>query len=218
MMTRFSARIGAAVLIALSLVYLGLALATGHSARAETPPSLAATEAKVNVWRAVALLVDGGETAAIIDVRPAAEQALYRLPVAVSLPGASAQLVRERAAAKRSVVLVASNDERALKLANELASGGGDLSVHVLEGGARSWYLAFELPAPLFSTKPPPYGYTPALATVKEWLARPQGVDPNTIQTALRKLIALDFQPDQLAVPRKPKASGKKKKITGGCG
>jgi rhodanese-related sulfurtransferase len=218
MMTRFNARIGAGVLLGLGVLYLVLALAMGHSARAEVPPSFAADDARLDVWAAIHRLVQPDGGAVMVDVRPANEQALYRIPGAVSLPGASARTVRKNTTGKRTVLVVASDDQQAAKLTSEVAAAGTVQSVYFLGGGARSWYLALELPAPLFSTKPPPHGYASALQVVRRWLAAPDQVGAKQVDDALAKLAALDFQPDQLAGKTKPKAAGKKKKITGGCG
>ena len=100
MMTRFDARIGSGVLIGLGVLYLALALAVGHSARAEALLSLAATDTRLDVWGAIHQLVQHGEGAVLVDLRPADEQALYRMRGTMSLPGATACVARKQAAGK----------------------------------------------------------------------------------------------------------------------
>lgn len=217
-MTRFNGRIGAGVLVGLGVLYLVLSLVSGHSARAEVPPPLTATEAGINVWQTLNLMLEGGEQTVLVDVRPAEDQATYRIAGSTSLPGADAAAVREGTAGKRFVVLIASNDEQAAQLASATAGDGSGDSVHYLQGGVRSYYLGLELPAPLFSSQPPPHDYPSAMAAVKQWLTNPGGQDREAVKAAIAKLAQLDFQPDQLAGKPHPKASGKNKKISGGCG
>jgi len=217
-MTRFNGRIGVGVLVGLGMLYLVLSLVSGHSARAEVPPTLTATEAGISLWQTLNLMAEGGDRAILVDVRPTEEQEIYRIAGSVSLPSVSASAVREAAAGKQSVVLISSNDEQAAKLASAVAGDGGGGSIHYLQGGVRSYYLNLELPVPLFSSQPPPHGYPSAIATVKQWLTHPGEADQDTVKAAIAKLAQLDFQPDQLAGKRHPKASGKQKKISGGCG
>ena len=111
----------------------------------------------------------------------------------------------------------ASDDSQASKLVTEVGTAGASPAAYFLGGGARSGYLALELPAPMFSTKPPPYGYASALKIVQRWLVDPKQVGSEQVEDALAELGTLDFRPGQLADKTKPKG-GAKKKITGGCG
>lgn len=215
MLTRFSPKIGAAAFAGLALTYLVAALVTGHSARAEAPVDLAPAEAGLDVWRALALMVDHPGQVAVVDVRPAERRELYRLSVAESRPEASAAEIREVAAGRSYVLVVADSDGAAQELVAALAAEGRQ--AHFLKGGVADWYLNLELPAPLFSSKPPPHGYASSIQTVKAWLAEPSAVPAERARQAIDTLARLGFSPDQLAGKKKAPA-GKKKKISGGCG
>jgi hypothetical protein len=149
-------RIGAAVLFGLGLLYMIIALATGHSARAEAPPNLGATEAGLDVWRSLNLLVEHPGQVAVVDVRPETSYALYHVPGARSMPGASPDALRASTKEQAYVLIVGESDAKAGELVGAL--GDGPTHFHFLKGGASDWYLNLELPAPLFSSKPPPFG------------------------------------------------------------
>ncbi|MFH1176466.1 MAG: rhodanese-like domain-containing protein [Acidobacteriota bacterium] len=214
-MTRFNAKIGAGVLVGLAALYAGIALFTHHSARAEPPPDLSATEAGLDLWRSLVWLVDR-QGRAVVDVRPAEEFARYHLPRSRNLAGASAKDLRAHLLDQGEVLLVAASDTAAARLAGELKASGA--KAHYLKGGAAEWYLCFELPAPLFSSKTPPRGYDEALAVVRRWLAAPAAVPTARAREAVARLAARGFAPDQLGGHKKAAAGGAKKKIKGGCG
>lgn len=216
MMLRFNGTIGAAVLVGLGIIYAVIALVVGHSARAESLPDLRATEAGVDVWQAIKLMADGDQPLRIVDVRTAEHFELFHLPQSRNLPDASASALLGEAGSS-TLLLVATTDAKAAALIGQL-SGAAKGKNHFLKGGAQAWYLALEIPAPLFSSKPPPYGYQPAMGTVRSWIQDPQSVSTTELDEAVAKLATLGFVPDGLAGKRKPKSSGKKKKIAGGCG
>ncbi len=218
-MTRFNPKIGAGLLIGLGLLYLVIALATGHSARAEPAPDLRADGAGLDVWRTMTLMREKGSRLAVVDLRPADQFALYHLPGARSLPGGDADDVAKTEAAMdvSHTLLVTNKNATASKLVAELQSRGGEVSHHFLKGGVRAWYVAVELPVPLFSDQPVPRGFTDAKAAVRAWLAAPgRTVEPG-LSEAIERLATTGYTPNLLAGKKKPKASGKKK-ISGGCG
>lgn len=216
MLARLSPKIGAAALAALALLYMVVSLVTGHSARAEAPVDLAPAEAGLDVWRALALMVDHPGQVAVVDVRPAHRYELYHLAAAVRRPEASAAEIREAGAGRAYLVVVADTDAEAEKLVAGLAADG--VQARFLEGGVADWYLKLELPAPLFSTKPPPHGYASSIQTVQAWLAEPSAVPAKRVRQAIDTLARLGFSPDQLAGKQQAPAGKKRKKISGGCG
>jgi hypothetical protein len=90
--------------------------------------------------------------------------------------------------------------------------------VHYLPDGARAWYLALELPVPLFSDQPAPDGYAVALARARSWLSAPGPQGQAEALEAVQALAKAGYQPDLLQAGKKKAASGGKKKISGGCG
>lgn len=217
-MTRFNAKAGSALLIGLAALYLGLSLASGRSARAEPVPDSSAGEAGLDVWRALALLSESEAGAVIVDVRPAASYELYHLPGSRLLSQAGSDTIRRETAGKSRVLIVAESDSSGAALAGALGQDGAGTRYHFLRGGASEWYLNLELPAPLFSSKAPPYGYSGAIATVRAWLATPTRTPITSVREAIARLASLNFVPDQLAGKKKLAPSGARKKISGGCG
>jgi rhodanese-related sulfurtransferase len=215
-MTRFNAKIGAGVLVGVAALYAGIAGFSHHSARAEPPPDLSASEAGLDLWRSLTWLLDHQGRAVVVDVRPAQDFGRYHLPGSRHLAGASAREIGASALGKGGVLLVAKSDAAAAQLAGELAADG--VKAHYLKGGVAEWYLGLELPAPLFSTKPPPRGYDAALEVVRTWLAAPAKVPEKRVREAVAKLAALGYAPDQLGGRKKAAPSGSRKKIKGGCG
>jgi rhodanese-related sulfurtransferase len=176
-MSRVSPGTGALVLAALGALYMTAALATGHSAHSEAPVDLSpsAGDAALDVWKAAALALAGD--GAVVDVRPAEEFARYHVPGSRSLPGASAAQIHDLAKLE-PVVVIASQDADAARLVREVRAAAQEpLQVHFLANGARAWYLAFELPVPVFSEVPPPHGYDHAIATVRGFLAEREASD-----------------------------------------
>ncbi len=216
-MTRFNSKIGAGLLVGVAALYAVLSIATGRSARAEVPPDLSARPADMalDVWKTAALLVEQG--AFIADVRPADAHARYHLPGAASLPGASAADVRA-AAAGRPVLVYAGKDDVAQKLVGELRSESATRAFYLADG-ARAWYLAFQLPVPLFAESAAPDGYPEALRTVAAWFERPDPAARGRTAEALRTLAKVNYEPTLLKSGKKAAAAGgAKKKIGGGCG
>lgn len=217
-MKRFNSRIGATVLIALAALYAVGAAATGHSAQSETPPDLTAlaADAGVDVWQAVALMADP-RGALLVDVRAEADRMRYPLPGAFAAPDATAETVAGRKG-YGTLVLVAPSDEAAQKLAAGVKSLDRDADVRFLRGGARSWYLAFEMPVAMFSTAPEPHGYREAHATAKRFVNGAADLREQAGDAAVT-LAKLNYTPDLLGQGAKPKAAaGGRKKIAGGCG
>jgi rhodanese-related sulfurtransferase len=216
-MTRINTRIGAAALALVGLVYMIGELATGRNARAEPPPDLAAAagDTGLDVWKAAAQLLDG---AALVDVRTADEYARWHAPAAVSRPGADAAAIRDLAR-DRAVVVMAAKDEAAQKLVGAVRRDAPAARVFYLVDGPRAWYLALELPVPLFSEAAAPRGYDEALGTLRGWLAQPAPATRDAARAALQTLAKAAYQPSLLKTGGKPKpAGGARKKISGGCG
>lgn len=217
-MTRFNSRIGAAVLIGLAALYAVAAAATGHSAQSEIPPDLTAraADAGVDVWQAVALMADP-RGALLVDIRSDEDRSRYAVPGAFAMPDASA----EKVAAKSgygTLVLVASSDETAQQIAARAKSLAPKADVRFLRGGARSWYLAFEMPVAMFSASPEPHGYREAHATATRFVNGAADLREQAGQAAVT-LAKLNYTPDLLGEGTKPKAAaGGRKKISGGCG
>jgi hypothetical protein len=206
-MTRFNTRIGAGALVGLGVVYLVVALVTGHSAASEPPPDLSATEAGLDVWRALAFVVDS--RAPVVDVRPADHYHLYHAPRSRSLPGAGARRVSEEG---RKLLLIADSDAKGAQLCGELSRRG--ITAHFLQGGIRSFYLTLELPVSLFNDTPPPPHYSSAMEKVRRWLE--SGRDDPKVRRAIERLATTSYLPSLGRPARKP--AKKRKKISGGCG
>lgn len=218
MMTRFSPKLGAMTLVGMGALYLVLTLITGHSAASEPPPDLAATEAGLDPWRAAALMLEQPDTC-VADVRSEERFALYHLPRAQpAKPEAAA--VQALCSEARAVLLVADKDEEAAELIGSLQQQRGDdgAPLHFVRGGAQAWYLAFALPVPLFSDKPPPFRYQESLAQVRRWLEEGAQPDADQIAQSLGVLIRADYQPTALQSKKKKSGAKKRKAISGGCG
>jgi len=216
---RLDTKIAAAAVVALGAAYLVLSLAFGRSARAEVPPDLSAAAADfgLDVWKAAAAVVQA-EGSVLVDVRPEEAWARYHLPRAMSLPGATADQLKAVADRHPLVVVYAGKDEVAQKLVGEARAAAPGARIHYLVDGARAWYLALDLPVPLFAESGPPDGYAEALARVKGWFESPASrTAPATVE-ALQTLARVNYQPSLLKSGRKAAAGGAKKKIGGGCG
>jgi len=219
-MTRFDTKIAAGVLAGLGLVYMVASLATGRSARAEPPPDLQVDDSQmgIDIWQAVDLLIRDRDTLEVIDIRPAGAHARYRVPGSRNEPDASSSRIAELARSKK-VVVIASVDKKAIALTTAARTSSGQRNIFYLKGGARSFYLTFELPVPLFSDKEVPFGYDEALSLVKAHIEGQGTRDVNDVQDALAKLVRLEYEPTALKKAKKSKATAKKrKKISGGCG
>ena len=220
-MTHLNTKIGAAVLAVLGLGYMIGSLVTHRSARAEPPPDLAvaAGETGVDVWKAVALLLDQTAPAALVDVRNAAEYARWHPHGAINAPNADAAVIRDLLRKHPGVVVVAAKDDVAQKLVAEVRGQGQAARTYYLIDGPRAWYLALELPVPLFAEAGAPRGYDEALAAIKAWLAKPEAGSRAQAFAALQTLAKVSYQPSLLKSGGKAKAaSGARKKISGGCG
>jgi hypothetical protein len=215
-MTRLRKLAGTIVLLGVGGLYAVIALARGHSAASEPPADLSAREAALDVWRGLALLAE--QDAQLLDLRPRERFELYHLPRAESMPGASAATIAERARGGRPVLLLAEKDEVAAALAGAARKLSPKARVHFLQDGARSLYLALELPVPLFSDAPPPFGYARALATVRGWAQQPASAERRAVIEAIGLLSRASYAPTALQAKRKAPAGGAKKKISGGCG
>jgi rhodanese-related sulfurtransferase len=206
--------VAAAVLVVVSIVYGIVAGVRGHSARAEPPPDLSANAEGLDVWRALAWMAGGAVD--IVDVRSSEQYAFYHLPRARSLPDADAAALRATATAPRLLV-VAASDADAAKRVSELVAGGATPEARYLKGGAPAWYLALELPVPLFNDKPPPFGWVAAHGEVRRWLESrsPAGAE---LLRAVELLATAGYEPTGVGQGKKPAAGKAKKKISGGCG
>jgi rhodanese-related sulfurtransferase len=217
-MTRLNTKIGAAVLAVLGLGYMIGSLVTHRSARAEPPPDLTAGlgDAALDVWKATALLLDG---AALVDVRSAEDYARWHAPGAQGVPGATPGAIREVLGKHPAVIIMATKDDAAQKLVGAVRAENQNARVHYLADGPRAWYLAFELPVPLFAEASAPRGYDEALTLMKAWLARPDAARRGLALAALQTLAKAGYQPSLLKTGGKAKSpGGARKKISGGCG
>ena len=214
----FGNRIGAGALVGSGALYMVMTVAGGHSATALAPPDLSAKDTALDIYRTLALIAKAPAEVGLVDLRAADRAALYPLPRAERAPKASVSELVRRALSKRHMVLIGEQDAAMAKLIAAINRTKTAASFHFLSGGARSWYLNLELPVELSSSKPPPFGYTNALATVKAWLRAPHAAASAKTLTALGRLSTLAFTPNLLAGKQKPKAGGAKKKIAGGCG
>ena len=209
-------RVAAAALVAVSLVYLGSALFSGHSASSTPPADLSANEAGLSVWQASAVLLDQSEGALVVDTRSAGDFSLYHLPRAVNAPGITPEALRARAEGSRVVLVVSDSDAKAAELIGQARQGERANQWHYLTNGVRDWYLTFTLPVPLFSEKPPPFGYAQSLKELRLALETREQLAAG--KAALSKLRSLEYAPSLLAGKTVNKAGGSRKKITGGCG
>ncbi len=216
-MSAFTPRRGALTLGALALLYALGALATGHTVHSRPPADLQATpEAPLDAWKAAARLLQAPDTR-VVDLRTPEAFRRYHLPGALNLGSG------EAARLPGPLLLVADGDEAAAEAARELRARTPGREVFWLAGGVRAWYLAFELPVPLFSDGPVPPGYDGDLARVKAALAAPAlaapAGDPEARQ-ALDRLARANLQPTLLQPKGRPRpaAGGSARKISGGCG
>ncbi|MDJ0762029.1 MAG: rhodanese-like domain-containing protein [Myxococcota bacterium] len=218
-MMKFNSKIAAGTLAGLGLIYMIVSLATGKSAQSHIPPDLDVADAKlgVDVFQAAHLLIEERATVAVVDVRAASDYNLYHLPGSRSEPGAKPDRIAELAGRKK-IILIAGKDDAAISLTSAARASAKKSNIFYLKGGARGFYLTFELPVPLFSDTSPPHGYGEAIQTVKAHITGTNG-DTKKASAALAVLARLAFEPTALKSTGKPKASGKKrKKIAGGCG
>lgn len=216
-----TSRKAAGALVGAAALYAVAALATGRTARAELPPDLSAKpqDLALDVWKAAAAIVGGAGRAAVVDLRPADAYARYHLPSARSQPGASGAEVVRAAAGAPVVLVYAGKDELAQKAVAEARELSPGARVHYLPEGARAWYLAFELPVPLFSDQSAPDGYGVALARARSWLSAPGPQGQAEALEAVEVLARASYQPNLLqSGKKKAAAGGGKKKISGGCG
>ncbi len=208
---RFHQGWGAAALLSLATAYAGVSMVAGRSARAERPPELRADDAALDVWRAAALVVR--DNAVIVDVRSKEHFDLYHLPSSISAPGAGAKAAVAAAEGKGVLLLVAETDKDGARLVAE----GGPAKVHYVKDGVRAWYLAFEVPIPLFTDKPSPYGYDEALGTLRGWF-RGDRSDRSKALEAVGILSKSGYEPTLLQGRKPASTTSAKKKIAGGCG
>lgn len=219
-MIRIDTKTGAAALLGLAFAYMVLSLVLDRPARSAAPTdvSVGATDLGLDVWKTAAALVEDAGTT-LVDVRTAEEFALYHLPGATNEPGIGGRRLVELSRQRGVVIVVAAKDEAARKLVGEARALAADGRTHYLVGGPRSWYLAFDLPVPLFADSTAPRGYEEALGTMKDFFSGRDGGNRDGAGDALRLLARLDFQPTLLKQTGRPKATaGTKKKISGGCG
>ncbi len=205
-MTRFNTKIAAGVLAGLGLVYMVASLATGRSASAESPPDLGVEDSQVGIgiWQTASLLIRDKGNLEIVDIRSAKDYARYHVPGSRREPDANTSKIAELAGSKK-IVIVASKDEQAIALVTAARSSSGRKNVFYLKGGARSFYLTFELPVPLFSDKEVPFGYEKALSVVKAHIGGQGKRDVKDVQDALATLVRLGYEPTALKKSGKPR-------------
>jgi rhodanese-related sulfurtransferase len=167
--------------------------------------------------KAAALLVEH-KAAVVVDVRSPREFALYHVPGAQNEPDASATRVAELAMRGEVVLLVASRDDLGLGLVDGAREAAPGRSIHYLKEGARAFYLAFELPVPLFSETAAPNGYDDAMGTLRRYLADRSTGDGKAAAESLDRVARSGYRPTLLKGGASPKAGGGQKKISGGCG
>ena len=217
-MNRFNEKIGAGVLVGLAVLYMILSLATGRNASGETPPDLSAPKAGVNVWQASNLLIKQQGKVVIVDVRDSKLFGLYHIKGSISVPKAGVKQVLRQVSGKSAVLLVGDKDKDMALLAGKVAHANKGIKVHFLKDGVRGWYLTYELPIQIFSTKKRPFGWEDAMNTARAWFkSGGQGQDPAKALAAIAKLANLNYSPTLLQGKKKKAGGGKKKKISGGC-
>jgi hypothetical protein len=215
---KLDARHAAAALVAAAALHAAVALATGHVVRAEALPDLApaAADLAVDPLKAAALVLRDG--ALVVDVGPADAFGRWHVPGALSLPDAPPGALAARAAGRPLVVYAPKDDLARAKVA-AIRAAAPEARAWFLADGARGWYVAFELPTPLFADAPPPEGWAAARDAVRTALAAP-GAAPaaDVAAAALGTLARLGYRPALLEARRRPAAGGATKKLAGGCG
>ncbi|HEY3447548.1 MAG TPA: rhodanese-like domain-containing protein [Myxococcales bacterium] len=220
-MKPFNPKIAAGAAVLLGAVYLVAGLASGHSARSEPPADLSASAAEsgLDVWKVSAALLETAGKPLVVDVRSAGEFARWHVSGSTNEPGADAARLLALAKEHVPVIVVAAKDDVAQKLVGEAKANAKDARIHYLVDGPRSWYLAFDLPVPMFAEGSAPSGYEEALGTLRGFLQKPDPAARGQALEALQTLAKLNFQPSLLKQAGKAKAAGgAKKKISGGCG
>ncbi len=217
-MTRFNSKAGAGVLVGLGLICMVFTLLTGHRTSANEPDEVAVlnNNTGVNVWQAAAMITDASTPATVIDIRSGKSHGEYFIPGSLNITGLSARELVDRSS-KGTVVVVSSNGKAAEALVATAKNIDPGCPVRFLKNGVRSWYLAFEMPVPLFADAPPPIGYTDAISTVKQELKGRVGSEPRKVSEALSLLSRLNYQPSAVKNTGSPSKS-KRRKISGGCG
>jgi hypothetical protein len=217
-MSRITSRWGAAALVVVAAAYLVASLVTGHSAASQTSPDLTASDAALPPYPAAALLVREQGRVVVIDVRTPAEFRTYHLPASTNVPGAGPRQILAALGDHAFGLVVANGDDAASHLVAEALALDRGRHLHFLQGGPRAFYLTFELPAPLFASAPPPFGYDTAMHLVRDWLATGHTADAPRVLEALGRLAAIDYTPTELGAKKPKPKSGGKRKIAGGCG
>jgi len=193
-------------------------MATDHSATSRPPVEVELKESKVNLWQSLTLMAQSENRFVIIDTRSREKYDLFHAPNSVHLENLSANHFLENYANKDFVLVIGSkgdDTEKTVRLANK------DLpkaKFFILKDGISNWYLTLNLPVPLFSDKPKPFGYDDALSTIKKWLANQSEQQPKNLENSINLLAKANYQPTLLSNKKKASSSKKKKKITGGCG
>lgn len=211
-MKRFNTKLGATFIVGAAAFCMVLSPAVGCLAVPEQSAELAASETSLGVWKACALLVRERGNVLVVDIRPKQHFDAYHLPGAINLGASEAKTAAAVADSKDHILLVADQEKDALLLATELVRSG-KRQVHVLKDGAQSWYLAFELPVPLFSDKPPPDCSCEAMAVVQAWLRNQDSQAPGEVLTALAQLSKTGYHSTLLGLrkPAAPPSSAQKK-------
>jgi len=219
-MKDFNSKAWAPVLLALGAVYMVLSLALGRSARAEVPIDLSPppSDAALDVFKTAALIINEPRTA-VVDLRPEEAFARYHVPGAVNLPGADAPQLSKLFTSVPAAVVYAGKDEVAQRIVAEARKTESVAKVYFLADGARAWYLAFDLPVPLFAEAAPPASYGLALRAVQSYFAGASAVAREKALDSLQTLVRLNYQPTLLKAGKRAAAGGGgQKKISGGCG
>ncbi len=188
--------------------------------RAEMPPDLSArpTDLALDVWKVAMLRADEPATR-VVDVGPADSYQRYHVPGAANMPGASASQIKDQLRAAPAVVVYADKDEAAEKVVAEVKRSQPGARLYYLADGARAWYLALQLPVPLFAEAAAPSGYADAIQVVNGWSANAASAPRPKVIEAIQTLAKLNYQPTLLSAGKKRAAAGGgKKKIAGGCG
>lgn len=216
-----SNRIAGIFALLLGLLIMAGSLSRGHVAHSTTLPVLTlkpAGEVSLSPLRAADLLLRHGEKTIVLDLRSEPEFMLYHLPDSARIDGLADPGLPEIIADKGFILLVAATDQEAATSIAEGQSRFPDQRWLHLQGGARAWYLAFELPVGLFNDKPLPAGYEAALATVRTHLLTSAAGDSTVALSALAELARLNVTPDALGSGKARSTAGaNKKKIGGGC-
>jgi hypothetical protein len=187
--------------------------------RSEPPVDLSikAEQAGLDVWRAATLIAQQTDDVAIVDIRSKSSFEQYHIPRSLHKPKASVSELQRLASRYKKLIVVAKTDNVAKQLVGGARKDAQDTRFFYLLNGPRNWYLNFDLPVPLFATKPPAFGYEQALQTAKLFFAQPKQGDSKKVLEAIQTLSRINYQPSLLQKTGPAGSTTSRKKVSGGC-